>query len=485
VSARRQRPAIALLLVLLAAAALRVAAALTLGDVTELHGDEGYYVRGARALAAGAGYPGSLRPPGYSAFLAAVFALAGDSLRAARLAQSAVALVGIAALYAMVRRRFGARAATLSALLCALHPTLVFYSHVFWSETLVATLLLLAFDCLDRFASGAGEAWLGAAGVVLGATILTRDMLLFFVPVVVAWACIARAATPRAMLRRAALVLVPVALVLLPWMARNHARTGRLFVLSTNSWYPLAVGNLIPRDRILGMADENRAFNREFYALGGDEAAQNAFARQSALRAIGERQPGWIVHKLLRNTYYLFSTASQAKRFVKEDWLAPGWRQFTRRMTVVEAAFYIAQMVLGVIALWLVPGGRTKALVVALIVFHWGVYLVANATNRFRVPLLPFFLLYVGPLLAGAARRARPARWRLVGAAACLAAFAAIVLTPYVRGPLAAPPDDGAGDATWHARGCSVALAGTGWCGAAGNGSSACRPSPASLRTSS
>ena len=45
-------------------------------------------------------------------------------------------------------------------------------------------------------------------------------------------------------------MLVPVLLVILPWMVRNHALLGRPFVLSTNSWFPIAVGNLIPRDII-------------------------------------------------------------------------------------------------------------------------------------------------------------------------------------------------------------------------------------------
>jgi len=424
---------LALLVVLVAAAALRFASAFTIGDVTALHGDEGYYLRGARSLAAGRGYPGALRPPGYPAFVAVALALGGGSLRVARVAQIVVALIGIAALFELVRVRFGSRAAFLSAGLYALHPTLVFYSHLFWSETLVVTLLLLAFLCLERFDRDRRPAWLAAAGVTLGAAVLTRDMLLFFVPVIVAWLWLDPERVGPGRLRRALLVLVPMAVVIAPWMARNHAAQGRLFVLSTNSWFPVAVGNLIPRDRLLGMADENREFNRAYYATPGGEAGRDAFARESALRAIAERQPGWIVRKLVRNTYYLLSTASQLKRFVKEDWLAPGWREVGRRLATVEAAFYVLQMVLGIGALWLVPGGRVKLLVIALILFHWAVYVVANATHRFRVPLLPFFLLYTGPLLVGDGWRGRVARWRIGGAAAGLAVFAAVVVTPYVR----------------------------------------------------
>ena len=428
---RRPSPAIALLLVLLAAALLRLASAFTLGDVTRLHGDEGYYVRAARSLAAGNGYPGALRPPGYPAFVAATLAAGGGSLRVARVVQIAVALVGLAALFALVRGRFGTAAAALSTLVCALHPTLVFYSHLFWSETLVTTLLLLAFLCLDRFDGSRRDAWLVGAGASLGVAVLARDMLLFFVPVAVAWSWLVPARSARAILRRTLLLVAPVLLFVVPWMARNQALLGRP-LLSTNSWYPIAVGNLIPRDRLLGMGDENRAFVPEYDALP-TELERADFAREAALRAIAERQPEWIFRKLARNTYYLLSSASQLQRFVKSSWVAEGWRDVARRIVRVEVAFHVVATALGLVALWLVPGGRLKLLVVALLLFHWAVYVIANATNRFRVPLLPFLAMYAGPLLVGYGRRARVATWRVAGAAASVAGFALIVATPLLR----------------------------------------------------
>lgn len=423
---------LALLLVLALAGALRVAAVFTMGDVTDLHGDEGYYVRGARALAAGEGYPGSLRPPGYSTFLAAALLAGGGELRAARVAQTAVGLAGLAVLFAIVRAGFGTGAAALSALLVGLHPTLISFAHFLWSETLVTTLLLVAFWCLDRAERTRREGWLAGAGVALGAAVLTRDMILLFVPVVALWVCLGRAPVAALRLRRAALVVVPVLLLIAPWMARNHAALGRPFVLSTNSWFPIAVGNLIPRDRVLGMAQENVAFHARYNAIEG-ELERDAFARRTALDAIAERQPWWIVRKLARNTYYLFSTASQLKRFLREGWLALGYEHHGRRLAAAEAVYYVVTMALGIVALWLVPGGRLKLLVVALILFHWGIYVIANATYRFRVPLLPFFLLYAGPLLTGEARRAAREHWRVAGAGACLAVFAAVVATPWVR----------------------------------------------------
>ncbi|HEY8515802.1 MAG TPA: sulfatase-like hydrolase/transferase [Candidatus Binatia bacterium] len=425
------RSVAALVAVLLLAAALRLTAVLTWGDVQVLRGDEGWYVRAARSLAAGTGYTGALRPPGHPALLSVVFAAGGD-LREARFAQIAVSLAGIAMLFGIVRAGFGTLAATLSALLMALHPTLISYTHFLWTETLVATLLLLAFWCLDRAERSARDGWLVGAGLALGAAVLTRDMLFAFVPVVLLWLAIGPAPRTATRIRRMALVALPVVLLIAPWMARNYVLLGKPFVLSTNSWFPIAVGNLLPEKRILGMSQENREFHERYLEME-DELERAAYARETALAAIAKEQPWWIVRKVLRNTYYLFSTASQLKRFVKSRWLARGWNDFMRNVTTVEATYYAVTMVLGIVALWLVPGGRLKLLVVALILFHWAVYIVANANHRFRVPLLPFFLLYVGPLLVGAGRRTVRERWRLAGAGASLAAFAAVLATPWLR----------------------------------------------------
>ena len=103
-----------LLAVLAIAAALRLTAILTVGDMPALHGDEGYYVESARVLASGRDLADTFRPPGYPLFLAAVLRVAGDHLLALRLAQLVAGLVLVALVYDLVRARFGLRAAFLS-----------------------------------------------------------------------------------------------------------------------------------------------------------------------------------------------------------------------------------------------------------------------------------------------------------------------------------------------------------------------------------
>src|SRR5262249_786122 len=128
-------------------------------------------------------------------------------------------LVLIALVYDLVRERFGARAASLSALVCALHPTLVQYTHFLWSESVFATGLVLSFWCLDRWDRDPdrGAGWLAAAGGAFALTCLTREIVLYLVPIAVLWVWTAEPVALAARIRRAGLVLAPIALLVLGW----------------------------------------------------------------------------------------------------------------------------------------------------------------------------------------------------------------------------------------------------------------------------
>src|SRR5215831_6097503 len=130
-----------LILIVLVAAILRGAALATIGDIPKPHGDEVYYVRAGTSLADGKGYQDSIRPPGQPALIALAFLAFGRSLAAPRVLEVLVSLPAIALVFALARPRFGHRAALLSALICAVHPTLINYTHFLWGETLATTLL--------------------------------------------------------------------------------------------------------------------------------------------------------------------------------------------------------------------------------------------------------------------------------------------------------------------------------------------------------
>jgi arylsulfatase A-like enzyme len=434
-----RHPARVLAALLLLAAALRVAAVFTVGDVPSLHGDETYYVEAGRAVARGLGYPDSVRPPGWPFLVAGVFRVFGESLTAVRLAQVMLSLAVVALVFDVARRRFGARAALGAGLLCAILPELVHYTHFLWSETLFTTLLVLCIWALDRFETAPHARWAALAGAALGLAALTREMILPFALLAAAWVASVRAGPAARRLQGAALLLAACALVVLPWTIRNYARHRQVVVVSTIRWFPMVVGNLLPPDGSILGRDPEQQFAARYFSIP-DELAREAMARDMALAAIADAQPEWILKKLARNLYGLFTPWTQLARFERSGWLRPRWQPLARVLLPLEMALTVLVLVLGTVGLWTVRGGRLAPLLATLVLFFVALHVVANANHRFRLPLLPVFALFAGALLSRALVRRR-SRLALMGAAASAAVLAVVAATFVVRGrePSAVP----------------------------------------------
>lgn len=408
--------AVILVAIVALAAALRLAALLTVGDNPDLRGDETYYIKQVASLATGAGYQGAMRPPGFPAFLAAWAVLLGGDLFHLRLAQLLVSLLAVAIVFDLVQRRFSPCAAAISAAAIAVSPDHVHFAHLLWAESFQTTLLLATLWLLERCARRTDTAAAVVAGIAAGAAAMTREMSLYLVPPFALWLWHQDGGRSRRALLFAAVVVACIA----PWAIRNTMHFGQLVLISTNRWYPIAEGNLVTMDT---PNKRMRELRRAYYD-NPDELARERAARDVALAAIREQQPWWIAKKLPVNLYFLLApTRSQLKRFANESWLPERWAGTARWLVPIEAAVYGTLLVLGLAGVWLVPDRPLKQLVVVVLLVFVGVYVVGNAASRFRVPLLPLLFLYVGPLLAGCAERAR---WRRVGAGVCIATWLVI-----------------------------------------------------------
>lgn len=192
--------------------------------------------------------PEPLRPPGYPAFLAGVYRLAGPQPGVALALHTILEALTCLLLAVALRGALGCRGASIAALVYALHPGTALFASMLLSEALFTTCLVGGFALLvhalgDRQVSVVpGIRWgtLATAGVVLGLATLVRPVLqvvpLAMVPVllVTQW--------PRARYGAAAAAVFAIAfgLTLVPWMARNAAEHG-VFSLSTSGAYNLLI----------------------------------------------------------------------------------------------------------------------------------------------------------------------------------------------------------------------------------------------------
>lgn len=265
-----------LLVILLVSIALRVGAALYLGDqVVDLPGtaDQLSYHNLAQRVLGGhgftfgepwwpltaAGAPTAHWSYLYTFYLIAVYALFGPHPLAARLIQAV--LVGALQpylAYRLARASAPALEPTTVPLLAgawtALYGYFIYYAATLMTEPFYITAILAALWAaivlVERATAAGGEAaplraWRILLGLTLAAAVLLRQLFLLCVPLIFLWIIVA--AWRRQALRRALFPLgVAAALIVLaiaPFTAYNYARFGRFVLLNTNAGYAFFWGN--------------------------------------------------------------------------------------------------------------------------------------------------------------------------------------------------------------------------------------------------
>jgi 4-amino-4-deoxy-L-arabinose transferase-like glycosyltransferase len=391
----------ALLTITAMGGAFRVAVAYSTHPVA-LVGDEHYYLEVARSIAAGAGHHASRLeawaawPPGQAFWLSHFVegSTSAPAIAQALLGTAIVALVGwLGSL--LVDRRSGLVAALLAALL----PELVAFSHYLWATTLFTTLALAGWCGVAWAARGAGFAWAAAAGLAFGLATLTRESgaaLALGGAAFLVWR--APPARRGGAAARGALMLALCALVVFPWTLRNLERTGQWIPVSTVGWMALREGNTLhPADWMQEDHEALGAFRRSYYAL--PESRRAEVARSEATQLILEQQPAWIGVKLVRNLAWL--TTPDSFLLYKLSYRAYGELPLaaTRFILLATVGLYGLVFLLGTLGLAIGRSGGAASFAVTaatpLLVLH----VLANASPRYRVPLLPLLLIGSGAAL--------------------------------------------------------------------------------------
>lgn len=188
--------------------------------------EEGRY---RATLFAEPGTASAFRPPAYPYWVAAVYSVFGTpSYDAVRIAGALLGTLVVLLVWLLGRRVVGERAAWWAALAAALVPSLAWIHAGLLSETLYLPLVLAAVLLVVRLAETPSWRWAAGAGVVLGASVMTRTNGLVVVLPLLAGAWAARRSW-----RDCAVLLAGFALALAPWTIRNAVVFGEFLPLGT------------------------------------------------------------------------------------------------------------------------------------------------------------------------------------------------------------------------------------------------------------
>lgn len=435
--------------IILVSVALRVAAALVLGnEVTEQPGiaDQlSYHALGQRVAdgwgftfaeghwpATPAGEPTAHWSFLYTLYLAAVYTLVGAQPVAARLLQAVV--VGVLHPWLAWRvggRLFGERAGVLAALFSAVYGYFAYYAAGLLTEAFYFVGILWTLDAATRLAarvraadddprrSGVGETWdvrgWVELGLAIGLTGLLRQVFLVFAPVLAFWLLWVTAG-PRGRLswervRRplagVAVTATVAVLLVAPWTIRNYRAFGTFVLLNTNAGFALYWGNHpVHGSQFIPI------FDGEFYGrLIPDELRHlNEAAMDRALlgRAVEEigRDPG----------RFLRLSASRVREYVR-FWPSQDSGRVGNAVRLLSFGVFLPFMAFGLVVAIrtvrdrkeerLAPGASLLGL---FVVVYTAIHLVTWTLIRYRLPvdvvLLVFAAHGVAYLTSGADRRA-------------------------------------------------------------------------------
>jgi 4-amino-4-deoxy-L-arabinose transferase-like glycosyltransferase len=359
-------------------------------------------------------------PPVYPYFLAVLYGLTG-TLETARWAQAALGALLVPAVGLAGARAFSPRAGLWAAAVAALYPELVWFSVHFWSETLFMVLLWWGIERLLAADTSEGPGRAVAAGVLWGLAILTRETVLYFVPLAALWLATRPGSGSRV---RAAAFLAVALLVVVPWTYRNWLAFDAFIPVSTAGGQNLFQGNaLIERDTTYEMVD----------AIQG-RVAQYHYAMRMGLEAIRDRQPWWIFEKLRDEMPLFWEADSLVLVHIKRGAYGPVAPILAVGVALVVLAPYLLVLALSALGATRLTWSRPAVLLVGFLAYYNLLHVVTHGFARYRLPVMPVMFLIAGVGWA-AWREGELARMsgRARAAAAAMAAVLALILIPSFR----------------------------------------------------
>jgi len=214
----------------------------------ELVGDcLGYHVNATRLLLEEGSRPVdkvAYVPPLYPLFLAGIYKLFGINPLAVKLIQTMLSTFTCWLMFILGRLLINKRAGLWVAVVCALYPQFIRYAGELWTETLFLFLFTAALIFLFKGINN-GRHNLAAAGLLLGAGALTREIAFLFLAPLSVWFFVTLRERERLqnIVLKFGLVAIGLVLVVAPWTFRNYMQFKKFIPISTNGGINFYIGN--------------------------------------------------------------------------------------------------------------------------------------------------------------------------------------------------------------------------------------------------
>lgn len=185
------------------------------------------------------------RPPGYTWFMAGVYAVTGGSYLGLRIAQMLLGLVSVLIAYLLGSRFLGKRTGLILAGLMSVYWVFIYFEGELLEPVLLVVLgMWLVYD-ISRWTERVSVGRAILSGVIMGLFALTRPNVLLFAPAVVVWAYWVgrRRQNTRGYTWAIAGLALGCIVTISPATIRNYAVSREFVPISSNTGINLYIGN--------------------------------------------------------------------------------------------------------------------------------------------------------------------------------------------------------------------------------------------------
>jgi 4-amino-4-deoxy-L-arabinose transferase-like glycosyltransferase len=390
---------------------LRAAWVLVYGRLTTGPNDTLFYEIASSGLAAGRGFstlfgePTAHWPPGFPFLVSLAYRALGTHVELGLVLNVLLGTASALLVYLVADRMLGRTAARTAGVIFAILPGPIFLTGLFLAET-TYIFMLVGFLALVVYLPDRGWKPL-ALGVAAGVAALTKGegMLLLSIPLAAWWGHVPQ----RTWLRRAALLILAMALTIMPWTVRNAIRMDAFVPVATNASTTLWSGHnksadggptYAPKellDRIPGKVSEDAAHEVAEAKLLRREAIEWALANPDKEIALIPRKLVSLNNRT-SNMFRLWFNAGEEIQVGR-----PARLVFGGLADAVQYLLLLATLaslaIVGARRLWrLHPGMQGVLAYLALCLVAYG--FVYYGQFRYRIPMEPLMILVATPLLA-------------------------------------------------------------------------------------
>jgi hypothetical protein len=288
----------------------------------------------------------------------------------------------------------------LSAVIVALYPALIAFSHYLWAENLFSALLLLALAIALRGERSRSLGWPALAGLAFGLATLCRELAIVVAVAFAAWRVMnSPPADRRRVMAGAALMLLVCVVVVLPWTLRNYRMFDRIVPVSTVGPFALREGNTFEgQDWIAPPMESLREFRRDYYAISS-EMGRLDFALAQSIDLIRAEQPGWLLRKLTRATTLLLAPDSFLFKKISRGSYGKVDLGLARPILLLTLGAYLFVVTFAIVGIAISKGEGRRLLACLIIGAVFMVHVLSNASSRFRLPFIPLLAIYAAHLI--------------------------------------------------------------------------------------